>query len=72
MIVEDSATALAYLWATTPVLGMEALPIYADDEFKLPGAPWWISFNESNKIHVSYNWNRCMYLIAIEWRLLKT
>ena len=55
MIVEGSATALAYLWATTPVLGMEALPIYADDGFKLPGAPWWISFNESNKIHVSYN-----------------
>ena len=32
--------ALAYLWETTPVLGTEALPMYADDEFRLPGAPW--------------------------------
>ena len=31
---------LAYLWETTPVLGTRALPIYADDMFGLPGAPW--------------------------------
>ena len=35
-----NTVALAYLWETTPVLGTEALPMYADDEFRLPGAPW--------------------------------
>ena len=63
MIVDGSATALAYLWATTPVLGMEALPMYSDDEFKLPGAPWLISFNESNKIHIQFNQHKYLYLI---------
>ena len=38
--VSDDCTGLAYLWAETPVQGMEAAPIYADDEFGLPGAPW--------------------------------
>ena len=38
--VVSEATALAYLWETTPVLGTEALPIYADNEFRLPGEPW--------------------------------
>lgn len=38
--VVSEATALAYLWETTPVLGTEALPIYADNEFRLPGGPW--------------------------------
>ena len=45
MIVDVKATALAYLWETTPVIGTEALPIYADDEFRLPGAPWWTPLN---------------------------
>ena len=45
MIVDSSATAVAYLWATTPILGMEALPIYSDDEFKLPAAPWFVALN---------------------------
>jgi len=45
MIVDGKATALAYLWETTPVIGTEALPIYADDEFRLPGAPWWTPLN---------------------------
>ena len=55
MIIDSNSTGLAFLWEMTPVLGTEALPIYSTDEFKLPGAPWWISFNESNKIDVSYN-----------------
>ena len=41
MVVETNSTALAYLWETTPVLGTGALPIYADDEYKFPAAPWW-------------------------------
>ena len=45
MIVDYKATAVAYLWETTPVIGTEALPIYADDEFRLPGAPWWTPLN---------------------------
>ena len=40
--VDLSTIAVAYLWETTPVLGTEALPIYANNEFKLPGAPWMI------------------------------
>ena len=40
MEIPSCATALAYLWETTPVLGTKALPLYADDEFELPGAPW--------------------------------
>ena len=45
IIVDGKDTALAYLWETTPVIGTEALPIYADDEFRLPGAPWWTPLN---------------------------
>ena len=41
-IVESQATAIAYLWETTPVLGTKGLPMYANDEFQLPGAPWWM------------------------------
>ena len=40
MNVPYCTVALAYLWETTPVLGTEALPMYAADEFRLPGAPW--------------------------------
>ena len=43
MIVNSSASGLAYLWETTPVLGMKALPIYGfghNEDYKLPGAPW--------------------------------
>ena len=40
MIIPPCATALAYLWETTPVLATRALPLYADDENGLPGAPW--------------------------------
>ena len=32
--------AISYLWQMTPVLGMEAAPIYADDQYRLPAAPW--------------------------------
>ncbi len=38
--VDATVTTFAYLWETTPVLGTEALPIYADNKYKLPGAPW--------------------------------
>ena len=31
---------LAYLWETSPVLETEALPLYARNNFELPGAPW--------------------------------
>ena len=34
------ATGLAYQWYETPVIGTEALTIYADNEFHLPAAPW--------------------------------
>ena len=40
MKVNLETIALAYLWETTPVLGTEALPIYADNIYKLPSAPW--------------------------------
>ena len=38
--IEACASGLGYLWNETPVLGTEALPIYADDAFHLPAAPW--------------------------------
>ena len=41
MVVDTNSTALAYLWETTPVLGTGALPIYANDEYEFPAAPWW-------------------------------
>ena len=31
---------LAYLWADTPVKAYLGAPIYAADEYRLPGAPW--------------------------------
>ena len=40
MMIPSCAVGLAYLWETTPVLGTKALPLYADDMFELPGAPW--------------------------------
>lgn len=40
MMIPSCSIALAYLWETTPVLGTRALPMYADDIFGLPGAPW--------------------------------
>jgi len=38
--IESCATGFAYLWNETPVLGTEALSIYADNEAHLPAAPW--------------------------------
>ena len=35
-----SPTGIAYMWEDTPVQGMLAAPIYSDDEFRLPAAPW--------------------------------
>jgi hypothetical protein len=40
MNLDACTTGFSYLWNETPVLGTEALPIYADDEFWLPAAPW--------------------------------
>ena len=40
MTIPSCSTGLGYLWETTPVLGTAVLPIYSDDLFKLPGAPW--------------------------------
>ena len=40
MLIPSCSVAVAYAWQTTPVLGTAALPIYAADEFQLPGAPW--------------------------------
>lgn len=31
---------LAYMWADTPVKVYLGAPIYATDEYRLPGAPW--------------------------------
>ena len=45
MIIGSDVTAIAYLWELTPVIGTQALPIYADD-FRLPAAPWWISVSQ--------------------------
>ena len=42
MIISPTATYLAYLWETTPVLETRGLPLYADDDFQLPGAPWMV------------------------------
>ena len=42
MVIPPCAVGVAYLWETTPVLATKALPIYANDEFELPGAPWLI------------------------------
>ena len=48
MIVDAYATSIAYLWETTPVLGTEALPIYADNQYRLPAAPWWTPLNDKS------------------------
>ena len=40
LVAPSCAVGLAYLWETTPVLATEALPLYAKDQFRLPGAPW--------------------------------
>ena len=54
MKVNSSASGLAYLWETTPVLGMEALPIYGlghnNEDYKLPGAPWCYDLTENSKM----------------------
>ena len=31
---------LAYMWADKKVKGYLGAPIYADDEYRLPAAPW--------------------------------
>ena len=36
MIIGSDVTAIAYLWELTPVIGTQAFPIYADDDFRLP------------------------------------
>ena len=38
--IPSCSVGLAYLWETSPVLQMEGLPLYANDSFGLPGAPW--------------------------------
>ena len=40
MVIPKCSVGLAYLWETTPVLGTEALPMYASDRFRLPAGPW--------------------------------
>ena len=40
MVIPSCSIGLAYLWETTPVLGMEALPMYGTDICNLPAAPW--------------------------------
>ena len=34
------ANGIAYLWEDSPVKGMLAAPIYSNDDFRLPAAPW--------------------------------
>ena len=41
--IDPTASGLAYLWETNPVLKTEALPLYGDDVHHLPGAPWCIN-----------------------------
>ena len=31
---------LAYAWADTPAAKYLGLPVYSNDEYRLPGAPW--------------------------------
>ena len=31
---------LSYLWTETPVTTQLSLPIYADDQYRLPSPPW--------------------------------
>ncbi len=38
--VPYDAYALAYLWSESPVEGNRAAPIYSDDRFHLPAAPF--------------------------------
>ena len=40
MTIPSCSVGFAYLWETTPVLGMEGLPMYATDICNLPAAPW--------------------------------
>ncbi len=40
VLVPSSATGLAYLWNESPLLVPLAAPIYADDAFGLPAAPF--------------------------------
>lgn len=37
---DNVPTGLAYLWEDTPTKRMFGLPIYSNDKFHLPGAPW--------------------------------
>ena len=39
-VIPACSVGLGYLWKTVPVLGTEALPIYAANVFKLPASPW--------------------------------
>ena len=37
---DEGVTQLAYMWADKRVKEYLGAPIYADDEFRLPAAPW--------------------------------
>ena len=50
---QGNPTGLAYLWEDTPTKRMIGLPIYSNDSFHLPGAPWkleLVKLEESNEI----------------------
>eukprot|EP00095_Tigriopus_kingsejongensis_P007375 maker-scaffold37_size504123-snap-gene-2.16 protein:Tk07375 transcript:maker-scaffold37_size504123-snap-gene-2.16-mRNA-1 annotation:"Zgc:56454" len=39
------SSALAYLWEDVPVLAYKGAPIYANDAFRMPAAPWKMALN---------------------------
>lgn len=58
-------TGLAYLWEDTPTKTNFGLPIYADDEYYLPAAPWKVQVESSLsvklQIQYSYDLNQKLY-----------
>ena len=62
---------LAYLWEDTPTVTNFGLPIYAADEYHLPGAPWKVYVNGSQTVKVqlqhSPNHNQNVFIL---WSLL--
>lgn len=46
---QNSPTGLAYLWEDTPTKRMIGLPIYSNDRFQLPAAPWKYELDKTPK-----------------------
>jgi hypothetical protein len=64
LFFEACATGFGYLWNETPVLGTEALPIYSDNEFRLPAAPWKIEIERCQCYKTFYARNLQIFIIS--------